>query len=41
MENGTTIGDDAERIAPTDQTLAGKSNTRMAQRKAIAAQSAA
>jgi hypothetical protein len=38
---GKTIGDDADRIAPTDQTLAGKSNTRMAQRKAIAAQSAA
>jgi len=36
-----TMGDDADKIAPTDQTLAGKSNIRMAQRKATAAQSAA
>jgi hypothetical protein len=38
---GKTTGDDADRIASTDQTLAGKSNVRTAQRKAIAAQIAA
>jgi hypothetical protein len=38
---GNTTGDDADRIASTDQTLDGKSNMRAAQRKAIAAQSAA
>jgi hypothetical protein len=38
---GKTTGDDADRMAPTDQTLAGKSKMRIAHRKTIAAQSAA
>jgi hypothetical protein len=38
---GKTAAEDVDRIAPTDQTLAGKSSKRMAQRKAIAAQRAA
>jgi hypothetical protein len=39
--NGKTTGADADRIASTDQTLAGKSNMRTAKRNAIATQSAA
>jgi hypothetical protein len=38
---GKTIGDDADKIVPTDQTLAGMSKIRMVLRKAVAAQSAA
>jgi len=40
MVNGMTIGDERDRIAPTDQTLSGNAKIRTAKRKTTAAQSA-
>jgi hypothetical protein len=41
IDSGTTTGEETDRIAPTDQTLAGNANERTAQRKATTQQSAA